>query len=85
MKERKKFKKSHQKLTCVGVEPTTLCFRDHHSTILTTIFPYYISNFFKINLNYARSHFLITLFCKCSFDIQQKDICIKPWSIEFEV
>ncbi len=61
-KKEKKFKKSHQKLTCVGVEPTTLSLIDHHSTILTTTFPYNLTNFFKINLNHARSNFLIPLF-----------------------
>jgi hypothetical protein len=60
--KKKKFKKSHQKLTYVGVEPTTLCFIDHHSTILTTTFPYTLFIFLKINLNHVRSNFLIPLF-----------------------
>ncbi len=82
-KDSKRVDRSHQKLTCVGVEPTTLWELVHRSTIFA-INPSYISNIL-LKLRGAQFNFLIAILCKCSYDIQEEDIYIKPWSIEFQV
>ncbi len=79
-KNSKRVDRSHLKLTCVGVEPTTLWILVHRSTIFA-INPSYI----LVKLRDAHFNFLIAIFCKCSYDIQEEDIYIKPWSIEFQV
>ena len=83
--ERKIFlNKSHQKFTWEGVEPTTLWLSDHCSTIFTITFSY--NYLFFIKFKSCPFWFVDSPFCcKCSYDIQQEDICIKPRSIGFQV
>ncbi len=81
MKEKYFFKKSHQKLTWEGVELTTLWLPDYCSTIFTITF-FYDWIFF---MTCKSCPFWSPFCCKCSFDIQQEDICIKPRSIGFQV
>ncbi len=77
-------KKSHQKLTCRGVEPTTLWLADHCSTIFTITYSYNWI-FFRTNKSCPFWFVDSPFCCKCSYDIQQEDICIKPRSIRFQV
>ncbi len=77
-------KKMHWKLIWDGVEPTTLWLPDHCSTIFTITFSY--NSLFFITCKSWPFWCVDSPFCcKCSYDIQQEDICIKPRSIGFQV
>ncbi len=67
----------------MGEEPTTSWILVHRSTIFA-INPSYIFDIL-LKLRDAQFNFLIAIFCKCSYYIQEEDIYIKPWSIEFQV
>ncbi len=69
-------------MTLERVEPTTLWLPDHCSTIFTITFSY--NYIFFITCKSCPFWFVDSPFCcKCSYDIQQEDICIKPRSIGF--
>ncbi len=84
---KKNLKKSHQKLTHVQVDPTTLYFQVHCSTIFTITLWWTYNNFFYDEVKPCPVNFLAGLLLqilkKVSYDNQQEDIYIKPRQLSY--